>query len=127
MSDQKKSKFGLGILLGTIIGAITALFLSPKSGKENREAVAKEIDELKKFLEEEKVDEKLKELYLKAKDWLIDELEQLKNTVEHIDYEKYQKAVNKVMVRVKKETKKGTKEIEKLKKQLLKEWSKLKK
>lgn len=126
MSD-KKGKFGLGILLGTIIGGITALFLSPKSGKENREAVAKKIDELKKILEEEKVDEKLKEIYLKARNWLVDELEQLKTTVDNIDYEKYQKAVNKVMVRVKKETKKGAKELEKLKKQLLKEWEKLNK
>ena len=127
MTDQKKSKFGLGVLLGTIIGGITALFLSPSSGKENREVVAKKIEELKKILEEEKVDEKLKEIYLKAKDWLVEELEQLKNTVENIDYEKYQKAVNKVIVRVKKETKKGSKEVEKLKKQLLNEWEKLKK
>ena len=125
--DNKKTKFGLGVLLGTIIGGITALFLSPKSGKENREAVAKKIDELKRILEEEKVDEKLKEIYLKAKNWLIEELAQLKETVKNIDYEKYQKAVNKVMLRVKKETKKGAKEIEKLKKQLLKEWEKLKK
>lgn len=127
MDNNKKSKFGLGILFGTIIGGITALFLSPKTGKENREAVAKKIDELKKILEEEKVDEKVKELYSKAKNWLIEELELLKKTVDQIDYEKYQKAVNKVLVRVKKETKKGAKEIEKLKKHLLKEWEKLKK
>jgi len=126
MTD-KKSKFGLGVLFGTIIGGITALFLSPKSGKENREVVAKKIDELKKFLEEEKVDEKIKELYSTAKDWLIAELELLKKTVDEIDYKKYQKAVNKVIVRVKKETKKGAKELEKLKKQLLKEWEKLNK
>ncbi len=126
MTDNK-SKFGLGILFGTIIGGVTAFFLSPKSGKENREAVVKKIDELKKILEEEKVDEKLKEIYLKAKNWLVDELELLKNTVDNIDYEKYQKVVNKVMLKVKKETKKGAKELEKLKKQLLKEWSKIEK
>ena len=124
MAD-KKSKFGLGVLFGTLIGGITALFLSPQSGKKNREAVAKKIDELKKILEEEKVDEKLKEIYHKAKNWLVDELELLKDTVDNIDYEKYKKAVNKVIVRVKKETKKGAKEVEKLKKQLLKEWEKL--
>jgi hypothetical protein len=56
---------------------------------------------------------------------LIEELAQLKEAVESIDYEKYEKAVDKVIVRVKKETKKGAKEIEKLKKQLLKEWKKL--
>ncbi len=124
MSD-KKSKFGLGVLLGTIIGGITALFLSPKSGKENREVVAKKIDELKKILEEEKVDEKLKELYSKAKNWLVEELELLKKTIDEIDYVKYQKTVDKVVKRVKKETKKSAKEIGKLKKQLLEEWEKL--
>jgi len=124
MTD-KKGKFGLGVLLGTIIGGVTALFLSPKSGKENRELVSQKIDELKKYLEEAHVDETIKELYATAKDWLIAELELLKNTVDDIDYEKYQKAVDKVIVRVKKETKKGTKEVEKLKKQLLKEWGRL--
>ena len=125
MSDQKKSKFGLGVLFGTLIGGLTAFFFSPQSGKENREAVAKKIKELKKILKEEKVDEKIKEVYAKAKEWLIEELAQLKEAVESIDYEKYEKAVDKVIVRVKKETKKGAKEIEKLKKQLLKEWKKL--
>jgi gas vesicle protein len=125
MSDQKKSKFGLGVLFGTLIGGLTAFFFSPRSGKENREAVAKKIKELKKILKEEKVDEKIKEVYVKAKEWLIEELAQLKEAVESIDYEKYEKAVDKVIVRVKKETKKGAKEIEKLKKQLLKEWKKL--
>jgi len=127
MSNDKKGKFGIGLLIGTIIGGITALFLTPTTGKENREAVAKKIDELKKLLEEEKVDEKIKDAYLKAKDWLIEELEQLKNTVEHIDYEKYRKAVEKTIVRVKKESKKGVKEIEKIKKQLLDQWEKSKK
>jgi gas vesicle protein len=127
MSDQKKSRFSLGVLFGTLIGGLTAFFLSPKSGKENREAVVKKIEELKKILKEEKVDEKIKEVYAKAKVWLIEELAQLKEAVKNIDYEKYEKAVDKVIIRVKKETKKGAKEIEKLKKQLLKEWKKMNK
>lgn len=138
MSDQKKSRFGLGLLIGSILGAITALFVAPKSGKELRKDVAKKIDELKKLLEEKEVDKKVKEIfdevteetkkiYLKAKEWLVEELAQLKDAIDKIDWEDYQKSVNKVIVRVKKETKKGAKEIEKLKKQLLKEWEKLKK
>jgi len=47
MSDQKSSsKLGLGLIMGTVIGAITAFFLSPKSGKENREEVMKKVREL---------------------------------------------------------------------------------
>lgn len=138
MSDQKKSKFGLGLLIGTVIGAITALFVTPKTGKEMREDVAKKVEELKKLLAEKEVDKKVKEIfdvvteeskkiYLKAKEWLIEELAVLKETIDNIDYDKYQKAVDRVIIRVKKETKKGAKEIEKLKKQLLKEWEKLNK
>lgn len=136
MSNEKKSKFGLGLLIGTVIGAITALFVTPKTGKEMREDVSKKAEELKKLLEEKEVDKKLKEiygqvteearqLYFKAKDWLIEELAQLKESIDKIDWEDYEKSVNKVIVRVKKETKRGVKDIEKLKKQLLKEWQKL--
>ncbi|PIV09912.1 hypothetical protein COY89_01620 [Candidatus Roizmanbacteria bacterium CG_4_10_14_0_8_um_filter_36_36] len=136
--NDKKSKFGLGVLIGTIIGGITALFLSPKSGEENREIVVKKVQELKKLLEEKEVDTKVKEIYgevneeakdiyFKVKDWLIEELSQLKEKVEEIDKEKYEKAVQKVLKRVQKETKKGAKELEKVKKQLTQEWKRLKK
>ena len=135
---EKKSKFGLGLLIGTVIGAITALFVAPKTGKEMREDVLKKAEELKKLLEEKEVDKKVKEIfdvvteetkriYLKAKDWLVEELAQIKESVENINWEDYQKSVDKVVVRVKKETKKGAKELENLKKQLLTEWNKLKK
>ena len=138
MVDQKKSRFGLGLLIGTIIGGITALFVAPKSGKEMREDLAKKAAALKKLLEEKEIDKKVKEvfevvteetknIYLKAKEWLIEELAQLKEAVDKINWEDYQKSVDKVIVRVKKETKKGAKEVEKLKKQLLDEWKKLKK
>lgn len=47
-----KSKFGLGLILGIVGGALAGLFLSPKSGQENREAIAKKIEELKKTYKE---------------------------------------------------------------------------
>lgn len=138
VDEQKKSsKLGLGLVLGTIIGGIAAFFLSPKSGPENREAVAKKIKQLEKLLKEKEVDKKVKEIfgevtadaiaiYEKAKNWLVEELAVLEDAVEHIDKEKYMNAVEKVMHRVQKEVKKDVKELEKLKKQLIKEWGKLK-
>jgi len=138
MDNQKKSKFGLGLLIGSLIGGITALFFAPKAGKELREDVKKKIKELEKLLEEKEIDKKAKKLvedlseeakvwYEKAKAWLIEELAQLKKEVEKINWQDYQKAVSKTINRLKKEAKKEGKEIEAIRKKLLKNWQKMKK
>ncbi len=137
MSENKKSKFGLGLLIGTVIGGLTAFFFSPTSGPENREEVAKKIKQLEKLLEEKEVDKKVKEIfgevtdeavriYNQAKEWLIADLAELKLTVAEIDKEKYMEAVEDIMKKVRKEVKKDGKQLEKLKKQLMKEWGKMK-
>src|SRR5450830_312811 len=107
MADEKKSsKFGLGLLIGTVLGGLASFFLSPKSGKENRKEVVKKVKQLKKLLEEKEIDKKVKEIfgevsdeamkiYTQAKEWLIEDLAQLKDEVEHIDKEKYTTAVEK--------------------------------
>lgn len=140
MAEQKKSGLGLGlgIVIGTVVGGLTALFLAPKSGKQNRKEVAKKLNQLRKLLHDKELHKKVKEIfgeataeatniYVQAKEWLIEELAQMKEAIENIDKEKYEKAVNKVMGKVKIEVKKDVKELEKLKKQLMKEWGKLKK
>jgi gas vesicle protein len=98
--EKKSSKFGLGLLLGSIIGAVTALFVTPKTGKQMREL---------------------------AKKWLEEELEVLKKKVEKIDKKKYQKAVEKVLQKVKKEVKNDAKELKKIKTQLMRKWESVKK
>lgn len=136
MITKKSSKFGLGLLLGTVIGGITALFFSPNTGEENREIVAKKIQDLRKLMEEKEVDKKVMEifgevsdeakaLFLKAKEELIAGLATLKESVENIDREKYIKVVEDVMKKVQKETKREVKQLEKLKNHLLEEWNKL--
>ena len=50
--DQKSSKFGIGVLIGTLLGGLAALFLSPTTGEENREIVAKKVKQLEKLLED---------------------------------------------------------------------------
>jgi len=138
MSDQKKSKFGLGLFLGTVIGGITALFLAPKSGKELRKDVAEKIAQLEKILKEKELDKKAKKavlelseeakvFYQEAKKKLIEELAHLKKTISEINWQDYQKAVAKVLKQLKKEGKKQAKEIEKIRKNLLQEWKKMKK
>ena len=137
MADEKKSsKLGLGLLIGAVLGGLASFFLSPKSGEENREEVVKKVKQLKKLLEEKEIDKKVKEIfgevsdeatkiYTQAKEWLIEDLAQLKDAVEHIDKEKYTTAVEKVVKRVHKGVKKDSKQLGKLKKQLMREWEKL--
>ncbi len=97
--EKKSSKFGLGLLFGSLIGAITALFVAPKTGKEMRAL---------------------------AKKWLKEELNQIKKEVGKIDKEKFKKAVDKVLSKVKKELKNDVKEVNKIKKNLMDQWQKIK-
>ena len=98
--------------------------------------VAKKAAELKKLMEEKEIDKKVeaifgevsdeaKELYLKAKELLIQKLAELKEAVEHIDKEKYMEAVEDTMKTVEKEFKKDSKKLAKLKNELVGEWEKL--
>ena len=137
MTDNKKpSFFGLGIVLGTVIGGLTAFFLSPSSGKENREEAAKKVKELKKLLQEHELDKKVKEIfgettkeaknfYLNTKDKVIEKAAELKEKVSEIDKAKYVKLVNEVVKELKKESKYAEKIIEKLETHLKADWEKL--
>jgi len=134
--QNKSSKFGIGLLFGTLLGGLAALFLSPTSGEENREIVAKKVKQLEKLLEDAELDKKVKEIfgevteeakaiYLKAKKDIVKKLAGLKEAVESIDKEKYEKVVHDTVEILKKEFKREAKEMDKLKVELLKEWKKL--
>ncbi len=134
--DQKSSKFGIGVLIGTLLGGLAALFLSPTTGEENREIVAKKVKQLEKLLEDAELEKKLKNIfgetteevkvvYLQAKKEIIKKLAALKEAVESIDKAKYEKVVHETVDLLKKEVKREAHEMEKLKEELLKEWKKL--
>lgn len=134
--NQKSSKFGIGVLIGTLLGGLAALFLSPTTGEENRELVAKKVKQLEKLLEDAELDKKLKSIfgetteevkmvYLQAKKEIIKKLAALKEAVESIDRTKYEKVVHETVDLLKKEVKREGHEMEKLKGELLKEWKKL--
>jgi len=137
MSDSSKtSKFGLGLLFGALAGGLAAFFLSPKSGPENREMVAKKVKELEKLLKDKNLDEKLKKIfgeatdeakavYLKAKKNFIKSLAETKKTIEHLDKEKVTEVAHETVEILKKEVKREGKEMDKLKEELAKEWKKL--
>ncbi len=137
MSDSKSSnKFGLGLLFGTLVGGLAAFFLSPTSGRENRELVAKKIKELEKLLADSNIEEKVKEIfgevteeatstYKKAKKEFIKELADVKETVAGLDKEKVEKVAKNTVEIIKKEAKHEGREMEKLRNELAKEWKKL--
>ncbi len=137
MADNKKNSFfGLGIFLGTVIGGLTALFLSPSSGKKNREEVVKKVKELKRLLQEHELDKKVKEIfgevteevknfYLNAKDKVIEKAAELKEKVSEVDKEKYAKLAEMVVHELKKEAKYTEKILEKLEKNLADDWKKI--
>src|SRR3989344_5391000 len=96
MTDNKKpSRFGLGVLIGTVLGGLAAFFLSPKSGEENREAVMKKVQQLKKELDKKvkevwgEVTEDGKKTFTKAKKSLLKKLDALQDKWEDFDQEKY--------------------------------------
>ncbi len=133
MADQKSSKLGLGLILGTIIGGITAFFLSPKSGKENREELLNKIKAVEEWLKEKEVDKKLKEIYgevtedgKKLLEFVRKELglalAEIKDKIDSFDKEKYEQVVEEVMRKAQKETKVTVMKLEKLKLYLLKQW-----
>ncbi len=141
MSGNKKSSwFGFGLTIGTVLGGLAAFFLSPTSGKQNREEAAKKFAELKKLLEEKELEAKIKEIfgewsdeakqkYLEVKDQLAKRLAQLKEKINEIDKEKYVKVVNEITVELKKEFEKEAKFTgkiaDKLHDSLVEDWKKI--
>lgn len=137
MSDSKSSsKFGLGLLLGTLVGGVAAFFLSPNSGPENQKLVAKKVKELEKLLAETDIEKKVKEIfgeateeatavYKKAKKQFIKTLAEAKESIESIDKDQVAEVAHETVEIIKKEVKHEGKEMEKLKAELSKEWKKL--
>ncbi len=128
-----KSKFGAGIILGALLGGVAAFFLSPQTGKENREMAKKKLAALKKKYEGKTPDEiaqavfgqaskEGKKLYSIAQKELNSKLDEVKQKAEKIDHKKYQKVVDDVISRVKVE-KDATKErVAKLQEYLMDRW-----
>lgn len=111
---MKKGKFGLGLTIGAILGGITAFFLTPKTGKENREMAKKKWHELHTNLKTKSKEEIVKEifgsvskegkkLYELAQKEMNKKLEELKEKYPALDKEKYMKVVNEVVERLKEE------------------------
>jgi len=135
--NKKPSKFGLGFLIGSVLGGLTGLFLAPKTGEQMRKEAVKKIIQLKKVLKQKELDKKIKEIFgevsqegksvlERIKKEIINHLNQLKEKIDKIDKEKYLKTIDEVFKKVQKETKKEIKHLEKIKKHLLDKWEETK-
>lgn len=137
MNNNKSSKLGVGLVIGSILGGVAAFFLSPKSGKENRELVSKKIQEIKKMIEEKKIQERVKEiygdvtdegmkLYTMAHDEMNNRLDELKKSMDEIDINRYKAMVTDVIDRIKDESQESGDRISKLKDYFMNKWGEVK-
>ena len=113
--NNKKSPFGAGIIIGAVLGGVAAYFLTPKSGKENRDMAKQKLDEYKKRLEGKNVEQIVKEIfgiaseegeriYTRAREDLNMRLETIQQSLDEIDKGKYKDMVDDVLENLKNET-----------------------
>jgi gas vesicle protein len=133
---KNDSKFGLGVIVGTIIGAAAGIFLAPKSGRENREIVMGKVTDLKQAFEEGNFDAKVQEIfgqvtdqtrlwYQKSTEGLVKRLEHMKEAVMTLDKGKYVEMVGQVVEGLVEEKQVPKEEMEKLKKYLESDYRKI--
>jgi len=136
MAEKKSSFFGLGMVFGSILGALAAIFFAPKSGKKNREALAKKVRQLEEYVEEGKFDVKIKEVfgevtketketYFKVKKAVTEKVDELAQRLSKIDNERYLQLVSEIVDSFKKDFKHTEKVAEKFKTQLVTDWKKI--
>ena len=130
----QKSNFGVGIAIGAILGGVATFFMSPRSGKENRDMAKKKIGEFKKMINDKKIDEAVKEIYgsvteegkkfyTMARKEIDIKLSDLQKNLKDIDQSKYKQIVMDTVDYVVKEGKTTIERVDKLKKYLLNRWN----
>lgn len=109
----KKTKFGLGLLIGAAGATAAGLFLTSKKGKQLKKDTEKKLKELKKKLNETEVEKKAKkifgkatketkELYVKASSALLEKMADLKKRAGRVDANRYKNLVSDVLEDLKK-------------------------
>lgn len=135
-NQEKSSKFGLGMIVGLISGALAGLFLAPKSGRRLRANVLKKARQIRKQLEDTNVDEVINEifenvseqsrtLFFQIKDTISVQLAELQESVENIDKEKYLRVVRSVLDQFREKKELTEDQIERVKRHLEEDFVKL--
>lgn len=129
MAD-KQSNFGVGLAIGAAIGAVTALFLSPKSGKENRELAKMKFAEVKKFIESKEAEKKIQEIfgnadaqskkiYANMQKEMSVRMDEVKEAINNFDTKKYTVIANDILKAVQEKVEMSQEKADKAKKYLV--------
>ncbi len=133
MNMKKSSGFGSGLMFGAVLGGIAALFFSPKSGKENREVARKKAEELQRYLKDEKIDERVQELFGEVSDEARKAYQQIRPqlaqkiaevTKGELTYDQIVLAINEIVEKAKRESEPLAKHMEKARTSLLAKYRK---
>lgn len=127
MTDQKGSgKFGLGLMFGALVGAVTALFLTPTTGEQNRKRALEMYESMKKMVQDGEIEDKARELFgdvteegmrliAEVRSEILTRLDEIKTDVEAFDEQKFTKYVEDTVATVGERVKASAKDVEKLK------------
>lgn len=126
---SKKSKFGIGFLIGAAGAVLTGLFLNSKEGKKLQKKIKDKITE-------EEIDKKAKKIfgkvtkeskasYLKARKLLIETAIGFQENLENIDTKKYKKIIDNLVKNLSKTNEYSYKALKNLKSELAKDWVKM--
>lgn len=133
MDDKKASRFGLGLVIGSVIGSIAGLLLSPRTGKQNRAMFNKKMKEWKKMMESGELESKVKEIFGDVSDESVrmyatvrEQVMQGIETLKHMDGDDYARMVQNVIDEVKKGGKLNAVKMRRLKESFIKDWPHMK-
>ena len=126
---SKKSKLGLGFLLGAVGATLAGLFLTSKEGKKLQKKIKDKITE-------EEIDKKAKKIfgkvtketkssYLKARKLLIELAIGFRENLDKIDKKKYKKIIDELVKNLNKTNKYSYSVIKNLKDELVRDWEKM--
>jgi esterase/lipase len=133
---KKKHSGGIfALIFGTIIGAITAIFLSTDKQGNTKKGVKKTVGDTKKKIEELDKKEVLKAVetrinkasaeFKKAKESLSKKIDAAKEKLDQIDKTKYQSLVNEVIAELKKAGKATSTQLKDIKTLLVEDYHKV--
>lgn len=126
---KKKSKLGLGVLVGAVGATLAGFFLTSKEGKKLQKKIIDRIseEELDKKAKKifGKVTKEAKSTYIKGRKLLIETASNLKEEIDKIDKDKFQKIVDDLVKKLNATNKYSYRTVKNLKDELVKDWIKI--